>query len=98
MTSFSSAAGGALGHRQVRSLYPGVYVTMTVEGSYQNLRRFIRDIETGRELWCGVLPASGKATPMSYRLASGEQYVVVTAGGGEVWGKGDHVVGFRLPR
>jgi glucose dehydrogenase len=35
---------------------------------------------------------------MSYRLASGEQYVVVTVGGGEVWGKGDHVVAFRLPR
>jgi quinoprotein glucose dehydrogenase len=56
------------------------------------------DVETGRELWRGALPASGKATPMSYRLASGEQYVVVTAGGGEVWGKGDHVVAFRLPR
>jgi len=56
------------------------------------------DIETGRELWRGALPASGKATPMSYRLASGEQYVVVTAGGGEVWGKGDYVVAFRLPR
>ena len=56
------------------------------------------DIETGRELWRGALPASGKATPMSYRLASGEQYVVVTAGGGDVWGKGDHVVAFRLPR
>jgi quinoprotein glucose dehydrogenase len=56
------------------------------------------DIETGRELWRGALPASGKATPMSYRLASGEQYVVVAAGGGDVWGKGDHVVAFRLPR
>ena len=56
------------------------------------------DVETGRELWRGALPASGKATPMSYRLASGEQYVVVTAGGGDVWGKGDHVVAFRLPR
>ena len=56
------------------------------------------DIETGRELWRGALPASGKATPMSYRLASGEQFVAVTAGGGEVWGKGDHVVAFSLPR
>ena len=56
------------------------------------------DIETGRELWRGALPVSGKATPMSYRLASGEQYVVVTAGGGEIWGKGDYVVAFRLPR
>ena len=37
------------GRAKYRSLYPGVYVTTTVEGSYQNLRRFIREIETGRD-------------------------------------------------
>jgi hypothetical protein len=37
------------GRSKYRSLYPGVYVTTTVEGSYQNLRRFIREIETGRD-------------------------------------------------
>ncbi len=37
------------GRGKFRSLYPGVYVTTTVEGTYQNLRRFIRDIETGNE-------------------------------------------------
>ena len=37
------------GRSKFRSLYPGVYVTTTVEGSYQNLRRFIREVETGRE-------------------------------------------------
>ncbi|MFM9905821.1 MAG: hypothetical protein ACKVQJ_14755 [Pyrinomonadaceae bacterium] len=37
------------GRAKFRSLFPGVYVTVTVEGPYQNLRRFIRDIETGRE-------------------------------------------------
>ena len=37
------------GRAKFRSLYPGVYVTTTVEGTYQNLRRFIREIETGRE-------------------------------------------------
>lgn len=37
------------GREKFRSLYPGVYVTTTLEGSYQNLRRFIREIETGRE-------------------------------------------------
>ena len=37
------------GRAKFRSLYPGVYVTMTLEGSYQSLRRFIREIETGRE-------------------------------------------------
>jgi quinoprotein glucose dehydrogenase len=60
------------------------------------LRAF--DIETGRELWRGALPESGKATPMSYQLESGEQYVAITAGGGDVWGAGDYVVAFRLPR
>ncbi|MGE3468430.1 MAG: hypothetical protein AB7J13_16030 [Pyrinomonadaceae bacterium] len=37
------------GRGKYRSLYPGVYVTTTVEGTYQNLRRFLRDVETGRE-------------------------------------------------
>jgi len=37
------------GRAKFRSLYPGVYVSTTLEGSYQNLRRFIRDIETGRD-------------------------------------------------
>lgn len=37
------------GRSRFRSLFPGVYVTMTVEGPYQNLRRFIREIETGNE-------------------------------------------------
>jgi len=37
------------GRAKFRSLYPGVYVTTNIEGSYQNLRRFVRDIETGNE-------------------------------------------------
>lgn len=37
------------GRAKFRSIFPGVYVTMTVEGSYQNLRRFIREIETAGE-------------------------------------------------
>lgn len=54
------------------------------------------DVQTGRELWKGALPESGKATPMSYRLASGDQYVVIAAGGGDVWGQGDELVAFVL--
>jgi quinoprotein glucose dehydrogenase len=45
---------------------------------------FIRafDVETGKELWKAQLPASGHATPMTYRLGrNGTQYVVVAAGG-----------------
>lgn len=37
------------GRAKYQSLFPGVYVTMTVEGSYQNLRRFLRDIETSQQ-------------------------------------------------
>ncbi len=37
------------GRSKFQSIFPGVYVTMTVEGSYLNLRRFIRDIESSDE-------------------------------------------------
>jgi quinoprotein glucose dehydrogenase len=56
------------------------------------------DVETGRDLWHGALPASAKATPMSYRLASGDQFVAVAVGGGGAWGAGDYVVAFKLRR
>jgi glucose dehydrogenase len=35
---------------------------------------------------------------MSYRLATGEQFVAVAAGGGGPWGAGDYVVAFRVAR
>lgn len=54
------------------------------------------DIETGELLWTGELPASGRATPMSYKLESGEQYVVISVGGGGSFGEGDYVVAFQL--
>jgi quinoprotein glucose dehydrogenase len=56
------------------------------------------DVETGRELWRGALPESGKATPMSYRLSTGEQFVAIAVGGGGAWGAGDYVVAFHLRR
>jgi hypothetical protein len=37
------------GRAKFESLFPGVYVTTTIEGSYQNLRRFIREIETSEQ-------------------------------------------------
>jgi hypothetical protein len=37
------------GKSKFQSIFPGVYVTTTLEGSYQNLRRFIREIETSSE-------------------------------------------------
>lgn len=47
--NLSAQSDAEKGREKFRSLYPGVYVTTTVEGSYQNLRRFIREIETGNE-------------------------------------------------
>lgn len=37
------------GRDKLRSLFPGVFITVTVEGSYQNLRRFMREIETTQQ-------------------------------------------------
>ncbi len=55
------------------------------------------ETRTGRELWQAVLPAAGKATPMTYR-AGGRQFVVIAAGGdGESFGTGDAIMAFALP-
>jgi quinoprotein glucose dehydrogenase len=62
------------------------------------LRAF--DVDSGEELWKGVLPAGGQATPMTYRLRDdGRQYVVIAAGGHARLGTklGDYVVAFTLP-
>jgi len=58
-----------------------------------DLRSF--DVETGRELWRGELPAGARATPMTYE-SGGRQFVVICVGGGEDWGPGDYVVAFSL--
>jgi quinoprotein glucose dehydrogenase len=61
------------------------------------LRAF--DVETGQVLWTGELPASAQATPMTYRVPSGKQFVVIAAGGHSALGSkmGDYVVAFTLP-
>jgi len=61
------------------------------------LRAF--DIDTGREVWKGRLPAGGQATPMSY-MSGNTQFVVIAAGGhgGLDTTRGDYVVAFALPR
>ena len=53
-----------------------VFIAGTVD---PYLRAF--DIENGKELWKGALPASGHATPMTYRAQNGQQFVVIAAGG-----------------
>ncbi len=41
-------SGEQSAQRVVQSIFPGIGVTLTVEGAYPNLRRFIRDIEGDR--------------------------------------------------
>ena len=57
------------------------------------------DAETGTELWRHELPTAANATPMTYQLPDGRQFVVVAAGGH--WAglnpAGDHLVAFALP-
>src|SRR6267142_190340 len=58
------------------------------------------DVETGKELWKAQLPASGHATPMTYRSASGKQFVVIAAGGHPKISEeslSDALVAFSLP-
>ena len=49
----SDSKVGATGSRSAntkwQSIYPGIAISVTVEGAYQNLRRFIRDLETTRQ-------------------------------------------------
>jgi quinoprotein glucose dehydrogenase len=55
------------------------------------------DIETGRELWTATLPAGARATPMTYE-SGGRQFVVIAAGGSDVWGSGEAIIAFALPK
>jgi quinoprotein glucose dehydrogenase len=55
------------------------------------------DVETGKLLWQADLPASARATPMTYQAANGKQYVVISAGGHKgVNSVADYVVAFAL--
>jgi quinoprotein glucose dehydrogenase len=57
------------------------------------------DLRTGHERWRAELPASGHATPLSYRGRTGRQFVVIAAGGGGRFSRtiSDAIVAFALP-
>jgi len=74
----------------------GVIFMAAVMDDY--LRAF--DLDDGKTLWEGRLPAGGQATPMTYFLAeTGKQYVVIAAGGHARIGTtaGDYVIAYALP-
>jgi quinoprotein glucose dehydrogenase len=72
-----------------------VFIAATNDGKF---RAFDKD--TGEELWMTRLPASGHATPVTYRGKSGRQYVAIAAGGGNKYNKNvdSKLVVFALPR
>ena len=73
-----------------------VFIAGTVDSFF---RAF--DIESGKQLWSARLPASGAATPMTYRSrAGGKQFVVIAAGGHSKVSEeiqSDALVAFALP-
>jgi Tfp pilus assembly protein PilO len=49
-TGTKTATGGTKStNTKWQSIYPGIAISVTVEGQYQNLRRFIRDIEISKQ-------------------------------------------------
>lgn len=43
------ATGSRSANTKWQSIYPGIAISVTVEGAYQNLRHFIRDVETTKQ-------------------------------------------------
>lgn len=47
--SKQSAGNTQAANTKWQSVYPGIAISVTVEGQYQNLRRFVRDLETNKQ-------------------------------------------------
>jgi quinoprotein glucose dehydrogenase len=72
-----------------------VFIAATSDGKF---RAFDKD--TGAELWVTKLPASGMATPLTYRgKKTGKQFVAIAAGGGNKYDStfDSKLVVFSLP-
>lgn len=67
-------------------------------GASQDEKLRVIDTRTGRELWRTALPAGGQATPMTYKLPGGRQYVVIAAGGyaGLQTRQGDSLIAYAV--
>lgn len=47
--SKKGTSGSRSANAKWQSIYPGIAISVTVEGAYQNLRRFVRDIESNKQ-------------------------------------------------
>jgi hypothetical protein len=99
LPAFASAPGGgrAWGSPNLGGALLTASGLVFIAGTYdRHLRAF--DIETGKEVWGGQLPAASHALPMSYVIGR-RQYVVVVAGGHDRLHStmGDFVLAFALP-
>ena len=74
-----------------QTIYPGVAVTVTVEGPYQNVRHFVRDIETSRQFL--II----NAVELEGLTQSGVMQEVPVAGPSPVPGRGGRVAGPIAP-
>jgi Tfp pilus assembly protein PilO len=45
----AGSSGAKTASAKWQSIYPGIAISLTVEGQYQNLRRFVRDLETDKQ-------------------------------------------------
>ncbi|MNU51967.1 Quinoprotein glucose dehydrogenase [compost metagenome] len=85
---------------------PGIGGPMITKGGVAFLGAAVDDylraynLTNGRQLWEARLPAGGQATPMTYAVEDGRQFVVIVAGGHGSVGTtpGDYVIAYALPR
>ncbi len=64
------SAGSRGANTKWQSIYPGIAISVTVEGPYQNLRRFVRDIETSKQFVIINTVELERATESSIAAAS----------------------------
>jgi hypothetical protein len=84
----ASATAEKQSHAKWQTIYPGIEVSITVEGPYQRVRHFVRDIETSRqfliinEVELEGLSQSGTAAELA-PVAPGRPTGVMPAAGGK---------------
>ncbi len=104
-TAYDSGVFGVKSHLNIPMGVPNLGGSITTAsglifiGATQEQAFRAVDTRSGKILWKARLPAGGQATPMTYRAASGRQFVVIAAGGNEPMksGNGDSIVAYALP-